>query len=234
MGRVVEPELLDDLPIEDPRAIGSRADLRRLNFIMGHAHILSRVLCREVAENGFRLRPLRLLELGAGDGTLLLRLARPLAALGVTAQVTLLDLQPLVSAKTRSAFAALGWAVENRTSDVLAWLEEPCPSVDIVLANLFLHHFSQTSLAALLRLAAARTNLFLACEPRRSPLALAFARKLRFLGCNEVTRHDAVLSVGAGFASRELSALWPADNQWHLSEQRAGLFSHLFLAKRNG
>jgi hypothetical protein len=103
----------------------------------------------------------------------------------------------------------------------------------MVFANLFLHHFPEPDLAALLRRAAARTNLFIACEPRRSALGLAVARWLRLFGCNEVTRHDAVISVRAGFAGRELSALWPADNQWQLSEQRAGLFSHCFIAKRN-
>ena len=88
MHRVVEPELLDDLPPADPRAVGSRADLRRLNLLMGHAGILSRALRQPLAETSLRSRPLRLVELGAGDGTLLLRLARRWSAVGVTAQST--------------------------------------------------------------------------------------------------------------------------------------------------
>jgi hypothetical protein len=48
-----------------------------------------------------------------------------------------------------------------------------------------------------------------------------------------ITRHDAIVSVRAGFVGRELSALWPVDNQWQLSEQSAGWFSHCFIAKRN-
>jgi hypothetical protein len=234
MYRIIEPELLDDLPSVDRRAIGSRADLRRLNFIMGHAGILSRASRRQLAETSFRSRPLRLVELGAGDGTFFLRLARRLAALGVTAKATLLDRQNLVAAETRRAFSALSWSVESVAKDVFAWLEQPFPAVDMVFANLFLHHFPDQILTALLRRAAARTNLFIACEPRRSPLALTVSRWLRLFGCNEVTRHDAVVSVRAGFAGRELSALWPADNQWQLSEQRAGVFSHCFIAKRNG
>jgi len=234
MYRIIEPELLDDLPSLDRRAIGSRGDLRRLNFIMGHAGILSRASRRQLAETCLRSRPLRLVELGAGDGTFLLRLARRWAALGVRAEATLLDRQSLVAAETRRAFTALRWSVESVAKDVFAWLEQPFPAVDMVFANLFLHHFSDESLAGLLRQAAGRTNLFMACEPRRSPLALTVARLLRFMGCNEVTRHDAVRSVRAGFAGRELSALWPADNKWQLSEQRAGLFSHCFIARRNG
>jgi hypothetical protein len=69
MRRVVKPELLDELSPSDPRAIGTRADLRRVNFIMGHAGIRSRALRRHYHETDFRSRPLRLIELGAGDGT---------------------------------------------------------------------------------------------------------------------------------------------------------------------
>ncbi len=234
MDRILKPELLDSLPSLDQRAVGSRADLRRLNFVMGHTGILARASRRQLSEISFRARPLRLVELGAGDGTFLLRLARRWAALGVKVEATLLDRQNIVAAETRRAFAALRWSVESVAKDVFDWLDQPFPAVDMVFANLFLHHFPEPDLAAMLRRAAARTNLFIACEPRRSPLGLAVARWLRLFGCNEVTRHDAVVSVRAGFAGRELSALWPADKQWRLSEQRAGLFSHCFIAKRNG
>jgi len=234
MDRVIKPELLDGLPPVDERAIGSRSDLRRLNYIMGHAGIFARASRRQLAEISSRARPLRLVELGAGDGTFLLRLARRWAALGVRAEATLLDRQNIVAAETRRAFTALRWSVESVANDVFDWLDQPIPAVDMVFANLFLHHFSDQSLAALLRRAAAKTNLFIACEPRRSPLGLTVARWLRLFGCNEVTRHDAVVSVRAGFSGRELSALWPADSKWRLSEQRAGLFSHCFVARRNG
>ena len=234
MHRVVELELLDNLPPRDLRAVGSRADLQRLNIIMGHAGILSRAFFRNQLEaTALRLRPLRLVELGAGDGTFLLRLAHFSAAIGLTAEATLLDRQNLVSTETRRAFAALNWAIESLTTDVFTWLKQSAPTVDVMLANLFLHHFPDQFLRALLGLVAGRTNLFIACEPRRSLLALAASRSLRLIGCNEITQHDAVRSVRAGFLGRELSALWPADNQWQLSEQSAGLFSHCFIAKRH-
>jgi hypothetical protein len=36
MLRQVLPEILDHLPADDPEAIGSRRDLRRINFLMGN------------------------------------------------------------------------------------------------------------------------------------------------------------------------------------------------------
>ncbi len=234
MHRIVEPELLDALPPEDPQAIGSRADLRRLNFLMGHADLLTRSIRRPNEGDSCLSRPLQLVELGAGDGSLLLQVARRWSGLGVRAEVTLLDRHNLVSSETRQAFAALHWSVESVASDVFAWLESPPRVAGVMLANLFLHHFPEERLAALLRLAAAGTNVFLACEPRRSPLALKAARCLGLVGCNAVTRHDAVVSVRAGFAGRELSALWPKTEEWELREHSVGLFSHCFFAQRHG
>lgn len=53
------------------------------------------------------------------------------------------------------------------------------------------------------------------------------------LGCNDVTRHDAVVSVRAGIARGELSSLWADHDHWQLAEHRAGIFSHLFIARHH-
>ena len=70
-------------------------------------------------------------------------------------------------------------------------------------------------------------------EPRRSALARAGTRLLFLIGCNDVTRHDALVSVEAGFTGWEITALWPADPAWEAPvEARAGLFSHVFSARK--
>src|SRR5687767_13895916 len=128
MRRHIEPELLDDLPADDPRAIRSRRDLRRVNTFMGHPGLVTRALRRPPA-------PLRfLVELGAGDGTLLLRVAKRLGAQSGMRAV-LVDRQPSLSAATREGFAAAGWQVETRQSDVFEWLCRPHPeTADVTLA----------------------------------------------------------------------------------------------------
>ncbi len=233
MRREVVSELLDDLPFDDVKAVGSRGDLRRLNLLMGHAGILSRTLARHRAVSPARSGRLRLVEIGAGDGTLLLEVARRWAAMGMTARVTLIDRHQLVSAGTLGEFASLGWSVECLATDAVSWLGESSEVVDVMIANLFLHHFSETRLMELLRLVAGRTDLMLACEPRRSWVALTASRWVGLVGCNSVTRHDAVVSVRAGFAGQEISGLWPAGDNWKLTEQPAGLFSHCFVARRH-
>ena len=227
MQRHIQPELLDDLPADDPRAIQSRRDLRRVNMLMGHPRLVTRALQRPPA-------PLRfLVELGAGDGTLLLRVARRLGAQSGMRAV-LVDRQPSLSATTREGFAAVGWEVETRQSDVFEWLCRPHAEIaDVTLANLFLHHFRESELANLLNLIAQQTKYFVACEPRRSRTGVLGVPLLRLIGCNDITLHDGDISVRAGFRDRELSALWPHHPGWNLLETRRGLFTHAFFAARS-
>ena len=141
------------------------------------------------------------------------------------------DRRPSLSNTTRNGFAAAGWDVDICESDVFEWLSRPSPqTADATVANLFLHHFREGELARLLSLASRQTTRFIACEPRRSRIARRGASLLRLVGCNEVTMHDADVSVRAGFRDSELSMLWPSDAGWRLSERRAGLFSHRFVA----
>ena len=229
MKRLVKPELLDDLPHDDPAAIGSRGDIARLNRVMGSGRILK----EHLRQGTGRQAPRRIVELGAGDGTFMLRLARQLSREWKSVQVVLVDRRNALTAETRAGFAALGWRLETAVADVFDWLQKSDVKTDMMIANLFLHHFQEKELARLLALAAARTDFFAACEPRRALLPLAFSRMVGLLGCNAVTRHDAAVSVRAGFAASELSALWPAKLEWRLQERSAGLFTHAFLAERN-
>jgi hypothetical protein len=204
---------------------------------MGSCGILSRAVRHALASAAPAAAP-RILELGGGDGTLALRIAARLATFWPVAELTLLDRQALISATTGTAFAHLGWSLRPLTVDALEWARAPtqqqrCSRWDVVLVNLFLHHFDDAGLRELLAAAAERCDAFIACEPRRSPVALAGSRLLPVLGVSADTRHDAVVSVRAGFLGEELSRLWPASGSWwKLMERRAGLFSHLFVATR--
>ena len=44
MRRLIQPEILDELPADDPRAIQSRRDLQKVNAFMGHAGLVTRAL----------------------------------------------------------------------------------------------------------------------------------------------------------------------------------------------
>ena len=233
--RVVTDEALDYLAVDDPDAVQSRRDLQRIHRWMGTRGIVALALQTLLESQPPSPAPLRILELGAGDGSLMLGVARALKPANLTVELTLLDRQPLLSPATVASYAALGWHAKAQVADVFDWaVASPAPAQwDVVVANLFLHHFDDAPLAKLLVAVAARSPCFFACEPRRDWLALAGSQLVGVIGANAVTRQDAVLSVRAGFKDQEISALWPnAAAEWTLSESRAGLFSHCFSAQR--
>jgi hypothetical protein len=198
--RIIETEWLDSLPSSDPRAERSRRDLRRVNTLMGNARHIAAAL-RPHARKGMRVA-----DLGAGDGSLMRAVQRRLPPI-----------------ETISVDKSDG-------VDVLDFLRESGPRLDAIVCNLFLHHLDGDLLSDVLALAAERAPLFVACEPRRARIALQASKLMWVLGANEVTRHDAVVSVRAGFTGQELSAIWPSTD-WHFEERVAWPFTHFFSAR---
>ncbi len=168
MKRIVEPEFLDTLPPSDRRAIRSRRDLRRVNFWMGNHAIMASALkenwhsggrqtaaIQETKSSGFLPRAAtQITELGAGDGNFLLQVARKLNWQNVNA--TLLDQQKIVSVETLAAFPNLGWRAEAVVADAFDWARDS----DIIVTNLFLHHFKDMRLTELLRIISQTHNIF--------------------------------------------------------------------------
>ncbi len=252
--RVVAAEALDTLAPDDPAAIRSRRDLWRIHRAMGTHAIVTSAL-RDLPAARPDGAPLQVLELGAGDGQLMLGVGRALAnhlanpaarnpkslpaPSGPRIELTLLDRQRLVAPATIAGYAALGWNAVQVSADVADWAADAngpqaaAPHWDLIVANLFMHHFEGAPLASLLGAIARRCDRFFACEPQRAWLALAGSHLVGVIGANAVTRQDAVLSVHAGFRDTELSALWPGQAaDWAVREYSAGLFSHCFYAER--
>ena len=242
MPRVVTAETLDHMAPDDPAARRSRRDLVRVHRAMGTRSIVSRGWQALVAPQRAGA-PLRILELGAGDGRFLLGVARSLAPHWPKVELCLMDRQDIVTPATLAGFADLGWPAQVRVANVLAWAARPhddAPGTatrrwDLITTTLFLHHFEGGDLDRLLAAVARRSERFFACEPSRSWLALAGSHLVGAIGANGVTREDAVLSVHAGFRGREIAARWKqTDPSWQLQESDAGLFSHTFSAQRTG
>jgi len=225
VSRVVAPEILDDLPASDARALRSRRDLRRLNHLMRNPRILASAL----SGNGGTRAVSSIAELGAGDGWVLSQAVSFLPP--TTGRVTLVDRQGPPASETTRSLENRGWNPSFFKADVFDWLQT-ADSHDAIVCNLFLHHFEGPDVVRLLRLAAGKCRLFIALEPRRSRPALFFSRFVWLLGFSAVTQHDAVVSVRAGFCGGELGALWPEPETWTCEEQEANLANHLFVARR--
>lgn len=230
MPRCVLREALDDLAPEDPRARRSRRDLKRVHRAMGSLSILRSALSRI----GLSRPPKRIVELGAGDGSLMLRLARTVQLAWRGVELTLLDRHRAVDVETLDGYRKLGWQVQVQCEDAVAWARSgTAERYDLCVTTLFLHHFADPDLRILLAGVAAKCHAFIASEPRRDLLAHVGSRFLGLLGTSAITRDDAVKSVAAGFSGHEITAAWPAQqDMWRVQEFHALPFSHCFVAIR--
>ncbi len=206
MPRLLQPELLDSLPPEHPDARHSRRDLRLINLIMGNHRWLARAVAGAVRDGE------RILELGAGDGAL----ARRLAAAGRA--VDALDFAPPPSDWP----AGLAWHNANLLSF------GGYARYDAVIGNLIFHHFSTEELAVLGRALGENVRVIIACEPaRRKTSQRLFALLAPLFRANHVTRHDARVSIAAGFRGDELPVLLgldPVKWRWQCRMTRRGAY----------
>ena len=205
--RVVEPEILDDLPTEDPEARASRVDLRRINFLMGNERwILKRVASMpDLAQGG-------IVEWGAGSGELLGKLLEFGPATGV-------DLATRPEALSDKA----GW----RQADVF---EAQVPG-GLLVVNLFLHHFEGEALGQLGRMMG-EFDAVVAVEPWRARMALVLGG-LMLPFVSRVTRHDMPVSIRAGFQRGELGdALGLDPAVWEIAESLDGRGGLRWSARR--
>lgn len=209
--RVIIPEILDSLNPEDPRAVRSRRDLRWIDLFLGNSRWTVRQLKRQTPA------PVRILEIGAGEGGL----CRQIKAALSSSSVTGLDLigRP----------ADLPGNVQWVSGDFFQTLPET--GGDACVGSLILHHFSDRALSDLgARLRAFRFIAF--CEPLRSRLPLVFSSLSSPL-VGEVTRHDMPASIRAGFRLGELPALLGLDSKrWKISESSDWRGSLRLIASR--
>ncbi len=183
MRRQLQPELLDSLPPEHPDALHNRRDLRLINRLMGNHRWLVRTLPILLAPGD------AVLELGAGTGELGARLA----AKGV--EIDGLDLWP------RPA----GWPPGRtwHSTDLLSFAGYE--KYAAIVGNLIFHQFTAAELSALGRMLCRAARVIVACEPARRRFSqVGFACLAPLLGANHVSRHDAHVSIAAGFCAHEL------------------------------
>ncbi len=197
MKRACEPELLDSLPFDHPDAAHNRRDLRLINRFMRNEEWFASVL------PALLLPGERVLELGAGTG----EMGRRLVSQGIALDG--LDLWPRPRA----------WPQDR------LWHQEDLKTFSgydrytAVVANLILHQFTDAELGKLGARIRGSARVVLACEPLRRRISQVLIAALApVFGGNHVTRHDARVSIAAGFVGDELpAALGMGTGEWSYS-----------------
>lgn len=215
--REVEPELLDQLPSDDPVAVKIHRDILRFNQLMGNFRWMSRELSQ-------CLRPGdRVLEVAAGQGHLLSSLAKR-GVLSEAAQVAAFD---AACPRPENCPEGVEWTV-CRAEEFTEY-----SNYDVILVCHFLH---QLPTEALRELGAQfrHARLVIAAEPRRHPLAVGLCKASRLIGFSEFGIGDALTSIHAGFRGDELTKMLGLDAaQWRFTYNETWLGSYRLRAAQN-
>ncbi|MBX9750667.1 MAG: methyltransferase domain-containing protein [Roseococcus sp.] len=179
--------------MDDPEAEGFDAaleGLERINRLSLAAQPVLRFLDRVAARHP---GPLTILDVGAGGGDMLARIAAWAADRGVEVRLTGLDRSP---ASARHA-AERGVPAEWITADLF----EVSGSYDVVLCSLFAHHLEDVALVRFLRWLEARARLgWLISDLHRHWLPWGFVwGAVRLLRMPPMVVHDSTISIARGF-----------------------------------
>jgi 2-polyprenyl-3-methyl-5-hydroxy-6-metoxy-1,4-benzoquinol methylase len=186
-----------DLPPEQYQAV--LADLSKVNGWTMAAGPTLRFL-KQVARPG---RPLKVLDVGFGQGDMLRRIARWAARRGVPVTLVGIDLNPRSAAIARDATdPALG--IDYRTGDYADLAGE---GWDIILSSLVAHHMSHDELIAFLRFMSvqAAVGWFINDLHRHSFAHRTYPLLARMMGWHRIVRQDGTLSIARSYRPHE----WP-------------------------
>jgi hypothetical protein len=108
-------------------------------------------------------------------------------------------------------------------ADVLQ--SEHWPEATVIVANLFIHHFSAEQIGWLGAQVRQRAQCFLAAEPLRARLPMVNGALIGALcDFNRVTWNDMMISIRAGFRDDELPRLMGWTSGWRVSHTLLGAY----------
>ena len=201
MRRVTSIEWLDEDQGTPEEIRRSLEDLWRINRRLGGVSSCLRLLDHFFSRTG--AHPVRILDVGSGDSRLAAHLRQELERRNIRAEFTVLDRRLSHLDGGRPVAAGLRPVVADVFS--LPFLEH---SFDVVMCNLFLHHFSGEQAQLLLRcLAAVAREAVLINDLERHVLPYLFIRFAIPFTRSRITRNDGPASVRQAYTREELAGL---------------------------
>ena len=185
----------DDLSADTYAAVVG--DLARVNVVTMAARPTLAFLERIVVPG----EPLRLLDVGFGDGDMLRRIARWAARRGVEATLVGIDLNPRSELAAR-AHTPAGMPIRYVTGDYADLAGERWSAI---VSSLVAHHMSHAQLVAFLRFmeATATRGWFVNDLHRHAVAYRGFPLLARLAGWHEMVRHDGTLSIARSYRPAE-------------------------------
>ncbi len=200
-----QKEILDDFELQGNDLTQNLRELQWVNSNLGGYSVVKEGIER-IVDKGNLLSPIRVVDVGCGGGDTLRELAkwsanRPfnLELTGVDANVNAIDF-----AKMRSIdFPKIQYKQLNIFSN-----EFKAMGADIVMLNLFVHHFEEDQIVEFLAACREKNSVVFINDLQRSAVAyLLFRLTSKLINFSKISRHDGLLSIRKAFTRKELTEL---------------------------
>ncbi|MFT4851582.1 MAG: ubiquinone/menaquinone biosynthesis C-methylase UbiE [Sediminicola sp.] len=204
--RSSQAEIMDDFDLKGDDMKKVLTDLKNVNKWLGGNDISIKGIVKLLPESS-KEETITILDLGCGDGEILRECARFAKKEGYNFQLIGVDANAFIleEARRRSTdFQNITYLEKDVFSSEFKEL-----NFDIALCTLFLHHFSNTDLIALVQrlLDQARVGVVVN-DLHRSRLAFWLFRMVSYLLIKtSIARTDGLISVARGFKRREIEAM---------------------------
>ena len=149
-------------------------------------------------------KPMRILDVGYGDGDMLRRIATWATASGRNVDLVGIDLNPRSALAAREA-ALIALNIDYRTGDYAHLADE---SWDVISSSLVAHHMTHEQLIAFIRFmdAHSKAGWFINDLHRHGFAYLGFPLLATLMRWHPIVRHDGQLSIARSYRPHE----WPA------------------------
>ena len=194
------PEWMDDLEMEGPQLRSTLETLARINAFLGGDGVSLKGI-KHLKKSAALKEDMHIIDLGCGEGAQLRLLARYSRKNKLKWRFTGVDANAdcINFARERSANYP---EIEYLQADVFEW---DMPSCDIVLATLFMHHFTDEQIVAMVNASTPKVSVgWIVNDLHRNQIAYGLFWLLGLFIRNKMIRHDGLLSIKKGFKKEEL------------------------------
>ncbi len=210
--RSAEKEILDDFDLQGHDLARNLKELQRVNTRLGgYTPILEGL--RKITGSHRVTKPLQIVDMGCGGGDVLRKLYHWCEANLIPVQLSGLDANPAVIdlARNFSEGYPIQWEVADVFSESFGKRK-----TDVLLFNLFFHHFSEDEIIHILRKCRLSSRHVLISDLQRSRLAYQLFRLVsRAFNFSYISRNDGKLSIKKSFTKKDWQRMLSAAGITH-------------------
>jgi 2-polyprenyl-3-methyl-5-hydroxy-6-metoxy-1,4-benzoquinol methylase len=200
--RSTAPEIMDNFQMKGEILRDALDKIASINQLLGGNKVTLAGI-KELLKGKPKSTPVRILDIGCGNGDMLRTLADYAAKTGLTFILTGVDANQFTVDHARSL--SVGYTnISYECIDIFDQIGQPVNS-DIVLCTLTLHHFNEEEILALLGNYAKASIGIVINDLERSAIAYYLFKALCFVfRLNDMSREDGLVSILRGFKRTDL------------------------------